>query len=332
MTCAVAFPGGAALWERRRAAAGVVTPRGIALASRNIVMERAQAAALASAGVGLLVLALKFFAWWITGSLALYSDALESIINVVAAMTAFVALRVAAQPADQNHPYGHHKAEYFSAVIEGALIIVAAVVILRDAYDAILAPKTLDAPLVGVAVNGVATIINLVWGMMLVRRGRDWRSPALVADGKHVLADVFTSGGVLIGLGAATATGWAILDPIIAAVVAVNILWSGGTMVRDSVNGLMDEAAPAEMVGQIRRLISEHGEGALEAHDVRTRHAGQVTFIDFHLVVPGEMTVAESHAICDRLEAAIEGAVEGAVVTIHVEPAEEAKQRGLPVI
>ncbi len=295
-------------------------------------MERAQAAALASAGVGLLVLGLKFFAWWITGSLALYSDALESIINVVAAMTAFVALRVAAQPADQNHPYGHHKAEYFSAVIEGALIIVAAVVILRDAYDAVLAPKTLDAPLVGVAVNGVATIINLVWGMMLVRRGRDWRSPALVADGKHVLADVFTSGGVLIGVGLATATGWAILDPIIAAVVAVNILWSGGAMVRDSVNGLMDEAAPPEMVGQIRRLISEHGEGALEAHDVRTRHAGQVTFIDFHLVVPGEMTVAESHAICDRLEAAIEGAVEGAVVTIHVEPAEEAKQRGLPVI
>ncbi len=295
-------------------------------------MERAQAAALASAGVGLLVLALKFFAWWITGSLALYSDALESIINVVAAMTAFVALRVAAQPADQNHPYGHHKAEYFSAVIEGALIIVAAVVILRDAYDAILAPKTLDAPLIGVAVNGLATVINLVWGMMLVRRGRDWRSPALVADGKHVLADVFTSGGVLIGLGLATATGWAILDPVIAAVVAVNILWSGGAMVRDSVNGLMDEAAPPEMVGQIRRLISEHGEGALEAHDVRTRHAGQVTFIDFHLVVPGEMTVAESHTICDRLEAAIEGAVEGAVVTIHVEPAEEAKQRGLPVI
>ncbi|MGE7415976.1 cation diffusion facilitator family transporter [Methylobacterium tarhaniae] len=295
-------------------------------------MERAQAAALASAGVGLLVLALKFFAWWITGSLALYSDALESIINVVAAMTAFVALRVAAQPADQNHPYGHHKAEYFSAVIEGALIIVAAVVILRDAYDALLTPKTLDAPLAGVAVNGVATVINLVWGVMLVRRGRDWRSPALVADGKHVLADVLTSAGVLIGLGLATATGWAILDPVIAVVVALNILWSGGAMVRDSVSGLMDQAAPAEMVTQIRRLISEHGEGALEAHDVRTRHAGQVTFIDFHLVVPGEMTVAESHAICDRLEAAIEGAVPGAVVTIHVEPAEEAKQRGLPVI
>ncbi|WP_288579853.1 cation diffusion facilitator family transporter [uncultured Methylobacterium sp.] len=295
-------------------------------------MERAQAAALASAGVGLLVLGLKFFAWWITGSLALYSDALESIINVVAAMTAFVALRVAAQPADQNHPYGHHKAEYFSAVIEGALIIVAAIVILRDAYDALQAPKTLDAPLIGVAVNGVATAINLVWGVMLVRRGRAWRSPALVADGKHVLADVFTSGGVLIGLGLATATGWAILDPVIAVVVALNILWSGGAMVRDSVSGLMDQAAPAEMVGQIRRLISEHGEGALEAHDVRTRHAGQVTFIDFHLVVPGEMTVAASHAICDRLEAAIEGAVEGAVVTIHVEPGEEAKQRGLPVI
>ncbi|KMO38763.1 cadmium transporter [Methylobacterium variabile] len=295
-------------------------------------MERAQAAALASAGLGLLVLALKFGAWWITGSLALYSDALESIINVVAAMTAFVALRVAAQPADQDHPYGHHKAEYFSAVIEGALIIVAAVMILREAYDALQAPKALDAPLIGVAVNGVATVINLVWGVMLMRRGRELRSPALVADGKHVLADVVTSAGVLAGLGLVTATGWAILDPVIAVVVALNILWSGGAMVRDSVNGLMDQAAPAEMVTQIRRLISEHGEGALEAHDVRTRHAGQATFIDFHLVVPGEMTVAESHAICDRLESAIEGAVAGAVVTIHVEPAEEAKQRGVPVI
>ncbi|TGD94763.1 cation diffusion facilitator family transporter [Methylobacterium nonmethylotrophicum] len=295
-------------------------------------MERAQAAALASAGLGLLVLGLKFGAWWITGSLALYSDALESIINVVAAMTAFVALRVAAQPADQEHPYGHHKAEYFSAVIEGALIIVAAVMILRDAYGALQDLKPIDAPLVGVAVNGVATVINLVWGVMLMRRGRDWRSPALVADGKHVLADVVTSGGVLLGLGLATLTGWLVLDPVIAVLVALNILWSGWGMVRDSVNGLMDQAAPAEMVAQIRRLISEHGAGALEAHDVRTRHAGQATFIDFHLVVPGEMTVAESHAICDRLESAIEGAVEGAVVAIHVEPAEEAKQRGLPVI
>ncbi|MEH3146048.1 MAG: cation diffusion facilitator family transporter [Methylobacterium frigidaeris] len=295
-------------------------------------MDRAQSAALVSAGLGLLVLALKFGAWWLTGSVALYSDALESIINVVAAATAFLALRWAAQPADVEHPYGHHKAEYFSAVIEGALIIVAAVMILRDAYEAALAPKAIDMPLLGIAVNGLATVVNAVWGWMLLTRGRLWRSPALVADGRHVMADVVTSVGVLAGLGLVTWTGWLLLDPLIAALVALNILWSGWGMVRDSVNGLMDQAAPAGIVTEIRSLISRHGEGALEAHDVRTRHAGQAVFIDFHLVVPGTMTVAESHAICDRLEQAIEAAVEGAIVTIHVEPDEHAKHHGVPVV
>lgn len=295
-------------------------------------MHRTQKAALASAGIGAVVTGLKFTAWWLTGSLALYSDALESIINVVAAAFAFVALRVAAQPADTDHPYGHHKAEYFSAVIEGALIIVAALLILREAYLGILEPKPLDAPLVGLAVNALATAINLAWATTLIGRGRAWRSPALVADARHVMADVVTSGGVLLGVALVAVTGALILDPLIAGLVALNILWSGWGMMRDSVSGLMDKAAPAEMVGQIRRLISTHGEGALEAHDVRTRHAGQATFIDFHLVVPGEMTVMESHAICDRLEEAIEGAIEGAVVVIHVEPGEHAKQRGVPVI
>ncbi|ACA19828.1 cation diffusion facilitator family transporter [Methylobacterium sp. 4-46] len=295
-------------------------------------MERAQAAALVSTGLGIVVLALKFGAWWLTGSLALYSDALESIVNVVAAATAFVALRVAAQPADQEHPYGHHKAEYFSAVIEGALIVVAAIMILKDAYEAYLAPKAIDLPLLGLAVNGAATVVNAAWAWMLLRRGRAWRSPALVADGRHVMSDVVTSVGVLAGVGLTTATGWLLLDPAIAALVALNILWSGWGMVRDSVNGLMDQAAAPEMLEQIRGLISEHGAGALEAHDVRTRHAGQATFIDFHLVVPGEMTVAESHAICDRLEEAIEAALPGAVVSIHVEPGDHAKQRGVPVL
>jgi len=146
------------------------------------------------------------------------------------------------------------------------------------------------------------------------------------------MSDVVTSSGVLIGVALVAVTGTLILDPLIAGLVALNILWSGWTMVRDSVSGLLDKAAPAEMVTQIRTLISDHGEGALEAHDVRTRHAGQATFIDFHLVVPGEMTVKDSHDICDRLESAIEGAIEGAVVVIHVEPAEHAKGRGVPVV
>jgi cation diffusion facilitator family transporter len=295
-------------------------------------MDRAQKAALASLGVGTLVLGLKFLAWWLTGSLALFSDALESIINVVAAGAAFVALRIAAQPADADHPYGHHKAEYFSAVLEGVLIVVAALLILREASAGILAPKPIEAPALGLAVNAVATAINAAWGTALLRWGRRWRSPAIVADGRHVMADVVTSGGVIVGIGLVAATGWLVLDPALAALVAVNILWSGWALVRDSVGGLMDQAASPDIVGRVRRVISEHGEGALEAHDVRTRHAGTAIFIEFHLVVPGEMTVQASHAICDRLETALEADVEGARVTIHVEPDEKAKQRGVLVL
>jgi cation diffusion facilitator family transporter len=295
-------------------------------------MDRTQKAALLSAGVGLAVTALKFYAAAATGSLALYSDALESIINVVAAVGAFVALRVAARPADEDHPYGHHKAEFFSAVIEGALIVVAALLILRDAYFGLLAPKPLDAPVLGLAINFGASIINAVWAFALMRWGRMWRSPALIADARHVFADVVTSCGVLAGVTAVLATGYPVLDPAVAGLVALHILWSGFQMVRESVDGLMDRAASPELIAEIRTLISKHGEGALEAHDVRTRSAGQATFIDFHLVVPGTMTVEDSHSICDRLESALETTITGAVVTIHVEPAAEAKAHGLPVL
>jgi cation diffusion facilitator family transporter len=295
-------------------------------------MPRPENLALASAGIGAAILALKFWAYWLTGSLGLYADALESIINVAAALTAYLGLRVAARPADHDHPYGHHKAEYFSAVIEGALIIVAAVVILRDAFDAYFAPKALDAPGLGLAINGVATVVNAAWAFALLRFARAMRSPALKADGQHVLADVFTSCGVLVGVGLVAATGWLVLDTVVAALVALNILWSGWGMVRDSVGGLMDQAAPADIVARVRALIATHGVGAIEAHDVRTRHAGQATFIDFHLVVPGAMTVEDSHCICDRLETALREDVPGAVITIHVEPDHKAKQRGVLVL
>jgi len=295
-------------------------------------MERSQQAALLSAGIGVAVTALKFYAAWLTGSLALYSDALESIINVVAAAGAFIALRIAAQPADEDHPYGHHKAEFFSAVIEGALIIVAALLILREAYTGFFDPKPLDAPAAGLAINAVAGVINAAWAWALLRWGREWRSPALIADARHIFADVLTSIGVLSGVAAVWFTGMPVLDPAIAGLVALNILWSGYRMVRESVDGLMDKAASPEVVGQVRALISQHGEGALEAHDVRTRSAGSATFVDFHLVVPGEMTVAESHCICDRLEDALATTIPGTVVTIHVEPGDKAKARGVPVL
>ncbi|MGC5778355.1 cation diffusion facilitator family transporter [Methylobacterium sp. NFXW15] len=295
-------------------------------------MERSQQAALLSAGIGVAVTALKFYAAWLTGSLALYSDALESIINVVAAAGAFIALRIAAQPADEDHPYGHHKAEFFSAVIEGALIIVAALLILKEAYFGFLDPKPLDAPIAGLAVNGLAGAINAVWAWALMRWGRAWRSPALIADARHIFSDVLTSIGVLGGVAAVWYTGIPTLDPIIAGLVALQILFSGYRMVRESVDGLMDKAASPEVLHQVRSVISQYGEGALEAHDVRTRSAGRATFVDFHLVVPGDMTVAESHTICDRIENALETTIPGTVVTIHVEPGDKAKARGLPVL
>ncbi|MFO1037689.1 MAG: cation diffusion facilitator family transporter [Geminicoccaceae bacterium] len=295
-------------------------------------IDRASQLAAGSVAVGLVVLALKFAAWWLTGSVALFSDALESIINVVAAGIAYVALRVSARPADANHPYGHHKAEYFSAVIEGVLIVLAAIAILREAYFAYISPRPLDAPVVGLVVNGVASVLNALWCWLLIDRGKRWRSPALVADGKHLLADVVTSIGVLVGVGLVALTGWLVLDPALAALVALNILWSGGQLVRESVSGLMDEAASPELLARIKEVIATHGEGAIEAHDVRTRHAGKSTFIDFHLVVPGDMRVAESHAICDRIEAALKEDVDGARIIIHVEPEEKAKHKGMVVL
>ena len=275
---------------------------------------------------------LKYLAYWRTGSAALYSDALESIVNLVTATVALYAIHIAFQPADRQHQFGHHKAEYFSAVIEGVLIVVAALLILHEAYDAFVRPRTLNDLTAGLGLNAIATGINAGWCAFLMRWGRRQRSPALVADGWHLLTDVFTSIGVLVGLGLATVTGWQFLDPLLAALVALNILWAGWRLVRESVSGLMDEAVTAEVARSIRAVIAANAEGAIEAHDVKTRTAGRVTFIEFHLVVPGNMTVATSHQICNRLEAALVEAVHGAEVLIHVEPEEEAKQTGVPVV
>jgi cation diffusion facilitator family transporter len=243
-----------------------------------------------------------------------------------------IAIRFSSIPADANHPYGHSKAEYFSVVIEGALIIVAAFVILHEAYGAFRAPRTLGAPVEGLTVNGAATLLNGLWCTLLIYIGRRRRSPALVADGKHLLTDVVTSFGVLAGLLLSIATGIAVLDPILAVLVALNILWSGWQLVRESVGGLMDEAVPAETLDTIREIISSNADGALEAHDVRTRHAGRRTFIDFHLVVPGDMTVSRSHEICDRIERALRDEVDDASINIHVEPEEKAKHQGVVVV
>jgi cation diffusion facilitator family transporter len=280
--------------------------------------------AASSLAVSLAVLAIKYGAYLLTGSVALYSDALESIINVVTAAAAIVAIRSAARPADAEHPYGHHKAEYLSAVVVGAMILVAAVAILREAYGAVLAPKPIDAPWIGLAVNTVATVINFAWSGVLIRQGRRHRSAALVADGKHLFVDVVTSLGVLVGVVLVVLTRIDVLDAAIAALVALHVLRSGWGVIRDSTSGLLDESAPPEELTRIREVISLNTGDATKTHDLRTRHAGRTTFIEFHLVVPGSMSVERSHEICDRLEAALQR--EGAVVMIHVEPDHEATQ------
>ncbi|ABL70555.1 MULTISPECIES: cation diffusion facilitator family transporter [Paracoccus] len=295
-------------------------------------MSATEKIAFGSIVVGLIVLALKALAWWLTGSVALLSDALESTVNVATAVAALIAIRVAAKPADRDHPYGHHKAEFFSAVLEGVMIIVAALLILREAWHGFQNPRMLDAPLEGLLVNGLASVLNGLWCWVLITRGRRLRSPALVADGRHLLSDVISSVGVVAGVTLAVVTGWAVLDPALAALVALNILWSGWKVMASSLSGLMDEAVSEDTLADIRATISDAAAGAIEAHDLRTRHAGPRTFIDFHLVVDGQTTVDAAHDICDRIEQALKRKLPGALITIHVEPEHKAKHSGVVVI
>ena len=288
--------------------------------------------AIGSIFVGLVVLGVKSLAYWMTGSVALLSDALESTVNVATAFAALIAIHIAAKPADANHPYGHDKAEFFSAVLEGVMIIVAALLILREAYHGILEPVAIDTPIAGLLVNSGATAINAAWAWVLITHGRKRKSPALVADGKHLFTDVLTSVGVAVGVLLAVATGWWILDPALAVLVAVNILWSGSRIIKESLSGLMDEAVSERTLDSIRKIIAAEADGAMQAHDLRTRHAGSAIFIDFHLVVPGETTVFRAHEICDRIENVLRDELGDARITIHVEPEHKSKQSGLIVL
>jgi len=295
-------------------------------------MTSVRSLAQGSIAVGFVVLGLKYLAWHLTGSVALLSDAIESIVNVLTAIVALLAINLSAKPADDEHPYGHHKAEYFSAVLEGVLIVLAAILILREAYAGYLAPRPLDAPWLGLAINAVSTVINAGWAWVLISRGRAMRSPALVADGRHLLTDVVSSVGVLGGVGVAALSGIAVLDPILAALVALNILWAGWGLMKESLSGLMDEAIPPATLVAIKKIIATESVGAIEAHDLRTRRAGRMTFIDFHLVVSGATTVSAAHDICDNLERAIRQEIGEVLITIHVEPDDKAKHSGIVVL
>lgn len=283
-------------------------------------MSDAAKLAIGTIIVGVVVLALKWLAFHLTGSVALYSDALESVVNIVAAVLALVAIRIGSKPPDVNHPYGHSKAEYLSAVTEGAMIVLAAGLIMHEAVGALISPRALDAPALGLAVNGAATVLNAVWATVLIRRAAGLRSPALAADGRHLMTDVVTSVGVLSGLVVAQASGWSWLDPVIAFAVAVNVLWSGWILMRSSIGGLMDAAPDLDVRHRVETIIAEAGNGALQAHDLRMRQTGPTTFVEFHLIVPGGMLVSASHSICDRIEAALRAELDHASISIHVEP------------
>ncbi len=295
-------------------------------------MQTATRIAFASIFVGLIVLGLKAAAWWLTGSAALYSDALETVVNVAASVIALYALHVAGLPADREHPFGHAKAEFLAAAVEGALILAAAASILAGAWHAWQHPHMLETPLIGLGLNGLATLINLGWAQVLLRTARTARSPALAADGRHLLADVANSVGVSVGVALVVVTGRLWLDAAVAAATAVYVVWSGLRLISASVGGLMDEAPDQATIDRIRAVISANAEGAIEAHDLRTRAAGRQSFLEFHLVVPGTMPVAEAHEICDRIEGAFKAEMAHLIVNIHVEPEHKAKHHGVVVL
>ncbi|MBV9539459.1 MAG: cation transporter [Acidisphaera sp.] len=288
--------------------------------------------AWASLAVSIGVVALKLLAWQLTGSVALYSDALETVVNVATAAAALVAVTISVQPPDDQHPYGHQKAEYFSAVAEGVLILGAALLIAREITLRWSDPALPSLPWLGVAATASATGINAVWSRSLLAFGRRWKSPAILAGSRHLMTDVWTSLAVLLGFALVVATGIARLDLIVGGVVAANIVRTGYVVTRESVGALMDQSVDAATLARIRQVVAGNAEGAIEAHDLRTRRAGRVTFIEFHLVVPERMAVGDAHVICDALEAALRAEVGEALITIHVEPAGKAKHKGVLVL
>ncbi|WP_299948803.1 cation diffusion facilitator family transporter [uncultured Ruegeria sp.] len=285
--------------------------------------------ALWSIPISIAVLALKLLAWWLTGSVALLSDAMESTVNVVAALLAYFAVRIANIPPDENHPFGHKKAEYLSAVAEGVLIVLAAFLIIREAVLALPNPHLEGAPLLGIVVNVIATGVNGAWAYLLLKIGRREGSPALEASARHIFTDVMTSVGVIAGLILALVTGWLILDPILAILVALNILWEGWKVIRASVDGLMDVTLSDHDLQIVSNAIEANLGTALEYHDLKGRRSANVIFVEFHLVVDGTMPVSAAHDICNDIEEELDRLYPGSVFVIHLEPDDELKGVGV---
>jgi cation diffusion facilitator family transporter len=285
-------------------------------------MERSLASyAWLSVAAALATMGLKTVAWWLTGSVAMLSDAMESVINLGAALMALSMLRLAALPPDAEHPYGRFKAEYFASGIEGALIVLAAAGIAYSALPRLASPQPIEAPFLGIAISVVATAVNLGCGLLLISAGRRRHSIALEADGHHLMSDVWTSAGVIAGVALVATTGWLILDPLVAIAVAIHVVWTGVMLVRRSYSGLLDAAIPGEEVQEIEKIFAEYRPRyGVDFHALLTRQAGARRFISFHLLVPDEWPVERAHRLSEEIEERIRSLVPNAITLSHIEP------------
>jgi len=276
-----------------------------------------------SIGASILTIGLKSEAYFLTGSVGLLSDAIESLVNLAGGVMALTMLKIAARPADTEHAYGHNKAEYFSSGVEGTLILVAAASIAFAAYGRLLDPKPLEQVGSGLIVSAAASVINLATALLLVRVGRKRNSITLEANGHHLMTDVWTSVGVIAAIGAVAMTGWTRLDPIVAFIVAANIVWTGVKIVRRSIAGLMDASLPVSDLDEIQKVFARHEAAGIKFHALRTRQAGTRKFVSIDVLVPGAWSVQQGHDLVEKIEAEIRAVVEESSVFTHLEPIED---------
>lgn len=272
-----------------------------------------------SIGAAILTIALKAYAYILTDSVGLLSDALEAIVNLVGALMVLGMLTIATRPADEDHAYGHSKAEYFSSGVEGTLILIAAVSIIAAAIPRLIAPQPLEHVGLGLAISIAAALINLAVALILMRVGKQYNAVSLEANANHLMTDVWTTAGVLVGVAVVALTGWERLDPVIALIVAANIVWSGIRLVRKSVLGLMDTAIPIEERNKINKIIDPYKHGGVQFHALRTRQSGMRKFVSMHVLVPGTWTVQRGHQLLEQIEAEIRVELSGVTVFTHLE-------------
>ena len=277
-----------------------------------------------SIAAALATISLKLFAYFLTGSVGLFSDALESGVNLLAAVVALFMITLAEKPADEEHVFGHHKAEYFSSAIEGGLIILAAFSIIWSAIPRIIHPQPLENIGIGLSISLGASLINLAVGLILIKNGRKNNSITLEADGKHLMTDVYTSVGVIIGIGIVKFTGWLVLDGVVAIGVALNIVWTGYQLMRRSALGLLDSSLPDDEISIITKSLDQFKGQNFEYHSLMTRQAGQRRFISLHVLMPGQLTIQEGHDMVEKIEKNIRDLFDVPVtVFTHLEPAED---------